>query len=73
MFIQPAAFQQPFRTIPENKGTVFGIAHFTQLVDTNAGISCGFFQRQMCIRDRVDADVFVELTDEEAQQMGFPF
>ena len=47
MFIQPAAFQQPFRTIPENKGTVFGIAHFTQLIDTNAGISCGFFQRQI--------------------------
>ena len=47
MFIQPAAFQQSFRTIPENKGTVFGIAHFTQLVDTNAGISCGFFQRQI--------------------------
>ena len=47
MFIQPAAFQQPLRTIPENKGTVLGIAHFAQFVDTNAGIGCGFFQRQI--------------------------
>lgn len=38
MFIQPTAFQQPLRTIPENKGTVLGIAHFAQFVDTNAGI-----------------------------------
>ncbi len=47
MFIQPTAFQQPLRTIPENKGAVFGIAHFAQLIDANAGISCGFFQRQI--------------------------
>lgn len=47
MFIQPTAFQQPLRTIPENKSTVFGIAHFTQLIDADAGIGCGFFQRQI--------------------------
>ena len=32
MFIQPTAFQQPLRTIPENKGAVFGIAHFARLI-----------------------------------------
>ena len=47
MSIQPTAFQQPLRTIPENKGAVFGIAHFAQLIDANAGIGCGFFQRQI--------------------------
>ena len=47
MLIQPAAFQQPLRTIPENKGAVLRIAHFTQLVDADAGIGCSFFQRQI--------------------------
>ena len=47
MLIQPAAFQQPLCSIPENKSAVFGITHFTQLVDADAGIGCGFFQRQI--------------------------
>lgn len=38
MFVQLAPLQQSLCPIPEDEGAIFGVAQFTKLADTNAGV-----------------------------------